>query len=53
MLPHTLAEKIVLAHSDAGDVMPGDVVMVRCEVVMANDVSGPLAFRAMEKERAR
>jgi 3-isopropylmalate/(R)-2-methylmalate dehydratase large subunit len=23
--------------------------MVRCDVVMANDVSGPLAFRAMEK----
>ena len=28
---------------------PGDVVMVRCDVVMANDVSGPVAFRAMEK----
>jgi 3-isopropylmalate/(R)-2-methylmalate dehydratase large subunit len=23
--------------------------MVRCDVVMANDVSGPVAFRAMEK----
>ena len=23
---------------------PGDVVMVRCDVVMANDVSGPVAF---------
>ena len=23
--------------------------MVRCDVVMANDVSGPLAFRAMER----
>src|SRR5262249_47687101 len=30
------------------DVSPGDVVMVRCDVVMANDVSGPVAFRAME-----
>jgi 3-isopropylmalate/(R)-2-methylmalate dehydratase large subunit len=30
-------------------VAPGDVVMVRCDVVMANDVSGPVAFRAMEK----
>ena len=28
---------------------PGDVVTVRCDVVMANDVSGPVAFRAMEK----
>jgi 3-isopropylmalate/(R)-2-methylmalate dehydratase large subunit len=39
----------VLAHTDADDVRPGDVVMVRCDVVMANDVSGPVAFRALEK----
>src|SRR3954466_4727283 len=48
-LPHTLVEKILLAHCDANDVKPGDVVTVRCDVVMANDVSGPVAFRAMEK----
>ena len=48
-MQHTLAEKILLAHSDAEDVRPGDVLMVRCDVVMANDVSGPVAFRAMEK----
>ncbi len=48
-MPHTLAEKILLAHTEADDVRPGDVVMVRCDVVMANDVSGPVAFRAMEK----
>src|SRR3712207_3813396 len=48
-LPHTLAEKILLAHADADDVTPGDVVMVRCDVVMANDVSGRVAFRQMER----
>jgi 3-isopropylmalate/(R)-2-methylmalate dehydratase large subunit len=47
--PHTLAEKILLAHCDAEDVRPGDVVTVRCDLVMANDVSGPVAFRAMER----
>ena len=46
---HTLAEKILLAHSDADEVAVGDLVMVRCDVVMANDVSGPVAFRAMEE----
>jgi 3-isopropylmalate/(R)-2-methylmalate dehydratase large subunit len=45
----TLAEKILLAHSDADEVAPGDIVMVRCDVVMTNDISGPMAFRAMEK----
>jgi 3-isopropylmalate/(R)-2-methylmalate dehydratase large subunit len=39
----------VLAHTDAADVSPGDVVMLRCDLVMANDVSGPIAFRALEK----
>jgi 3-isopropylmalate/(R)-2-methylmalate dehydratase large subunit len=48
-VPHTLAEKILLAHCEADDVSPGDVVMVRCDVVMANDVSGPVAFRQLEK----
>lgn len=48
-MPHTLAEKILLAHTEADDVRPGDVVMVRCDVVMANDVTGPVAFRVMEK----
>jgi 3-isopropylmalate/(R)-2-methylmalate dehydratase large subunit len=48
-VPHTLAEKILLAHCDADDVEPGDVVMVRCDLVMANDVSGPVAFRQMQK----
>ena len=27
--------------------------MVRCDVVMTNDVSGPMAFRAMERMGAR
>ncbi|HSF61791.1 MAG TPA: 3-isopropylmalate dehydratase large subunit [Gaiellaceae bacterium] len=48
-MPRTLAEKILLAHADADELRPGDVVMVRCDVVMANDVSGPVAFRQMER----
>ena len=28
---HTLIEKIILAHADADEVVPGDVVMVRCD----------------------
>ena len=49
----TLAEKILLAHTDADTVSPGDIVMVRCDVVMTNDISGPMAFRAMEKMGAK
>jgi len=46
---HTLAEKILLAHSDTNELAPGDIVMVRCDVVMTNDISGPMAFRAMRE----
>jgi 3-isopropylmalate/(R)-2-methylmalate dehydratase large subunit len=47
--PRTLAEKILLAHADADDVAPGDVVMVRCDVVMANDLSVPHAARELRR----
>jgi 3-isopropylmalate/(R)-2-methylmalate dehydratase large subunit len=52
-MPHTLVEKILLAHTEAPDLAPGDIVMVRCDLVMANDVSGPVAFRAMERMGAK
>ena len=44
---HTLAEKILLAHAEADDLVPGDFAMVRCDVVMANDLGGPLAAREL------
>ena len=48
-MPHTLAEKILIAHSEVEDLAPGDIVQVRCDLVLANDVSGPVAFTAMER----
>jgi 3-isopropylmalate/(R)-2-methylmalate dehydratase large subunit len=46
---HTLAEKILLAHCDADDVAPGDFVMARCDVVMANDLSTPHVARELTR----
>jgi 3-isopropylmalate/(R)-2-methylmalate dehydratase large subunit len=48
-VPHTLAEKILLAHTDAEAIAPGDIVMIRCDVVMTNDISGPIAFGTMRE----
>jgi 3-isopropylmalate/(R)-2-methylmalate dehydratase large subunit len=45
----TLAQKILQAHAEEGSVSPGEIVMVRCDVVMTNDISGPVAFAAMER----
>ena len=52
-MPHTLVEKMLLAHTDSADIAPGDIITVRCDLVMANDVSGPVAFRAMERMGAK
>ena len=55
---HTLAEKIIAAHIVDGDggpvsdnvqVWPGDLVEVAVDVVLANDITGPIAIREFEK----
>ena len=48
-MSRTLAEKILLAHTDADDLAPGDFVMVRCDVVMANDLSTPHVAREIAR----
>ena len=52
---HTLAEKIIGAHvvDEAGDptpreVWPGDLVEVGVDVVLANDITAPIAIREFE-----
>lgn len=46
---YTLTEKIVLAHADVDHVSPGDVVTLRCDVVLTNDISGPMAIKTLER----
>ncbi len=50
----TLAEKVIAAHAeDVSDVSAGDLVTVKVDVVMANDITAPIAiesFNAMGVE---
>jgi 3-isopropylmalate/(R)-2-methylmalate dehydratase large subunit len=46
---YTLTEKIVLAHADVDHVAPGDVVTLRCDIVLTNDISGPMAIATLER----
>ena len=46
---YTATEKIVLDHADVDDVAPGDVVMLRCDLVLTNDISGPMAIQTLER----
>lgn len=50
----TITEKIIAAHAEKDSVRPGELVTVRVDLVLANDVTAPLAvrvFRRMGAER--
>ena len=40
-----LAEKILAAHAGKGKVAPGDLVSVRVDLVLANDITAPIAIK--------
>jgi len=45
----TLAEKILAAHSGKASVSPGDFLSVRCDMVLSNDITAPIAIREFER----
>ncbi|MFA5066102.1 MAG: 3-isopropylmalate dehydratase large subunit [Dehalococcoidia bacterium] len=45
----TLAEKILAAHSGKERVSPGDFLNVRCDLVLSNDITAPIAIREFER----
>lgn len=44
MTPRTITEKILAAHALEGEIAPGAIATIRPDVVLLNDISGPLAF---------
>jgi len=51
---HTITEKILTFHAGSEEVSPGDLVNVRVDLALANDITAPLAieaFRSMGAER--
>lgn len=49
----TLAEKILAAHSGKQKVSPGEFLSVRVDLVMANDITAPIAIREFERLGAK
>ncbi len=45
----TLAEKILAAHTGRKKVSPGDFVNVKVDVILANDVTAPIAIREFQR----
>src|SRR3970282_2317729 len=45
----TLAEKILAAHSGKKEVSPGDLINVKVDLGMANDITAPIAIEQFRK----
>jgi 3-isopropylmalate/(R)-2-methylmalate dehydratase large subunit len=44
----TITEKIMAAHADLETVAPGDLIKVRVDLALANDITAPLAIRVFQ-----
>ncbi len=45
----TLAEKILAAHTDRKEVSPGEFISVRADLILANDITAPIAIREFHR----
>jgi len=45
----TLAEKILASHTDKKKINPGEFVNVRVDLILANDITAPLAIREFQR----
>jgi len=45
----TIAEKILAAHSGRDDVSPGEFANVRVDMILANDITGPISIREFRR----
>ncbi len=48
-MPMTITEKILALHAGVEEVSPGDLIEVKVDMALANDVTAPLAIETFEK----
>ena len=46
---YTIAEKILLAHTDKKDIKPGEFIEAKVDLALGNDVTAPLAIAEFKK----
>ncbi len=49
----TITEKILAAHAGKKEVFPGDLINARVDIVLANDITAPIAIREFKRIGAR
>ncbi|MBU1090722.1 MAG: 3-isopropylmalate dehydratase large subunit [Candidatus Omnitrophica bacterium] len=50
---YTIAEKILLAHTDKKSISPGDFIEAKVDLALGNDITAPLAIEQFRKSGAR
>ncbi|MDD5595443.1 MAG: 3-isopropylmalate dehydratase large subunit [Candidatus Omnitrophica bacterium] len=48
-MPYTIAEKILLAHTDKKEINPGDFIEARVDLCLGNDITAPIAISEFKK----
>jgi len=48
-MPMTITEKILASHAGCESVTPGDLIQVRVDLALANDITAPMAIRVFEE----
>lgn len=48
-MAYTIAEKILLAHTDKRDIKPGDFIEAKIDLALGNDITAPLAIEEFKK----
>jgi len=48
-MPHTIAEKILLAHTDEKDIHPDEFIEARVDLALGNDITAPFAIEEFKK----
>ncbi|HHY38172.1 MAG TPA: 3-isopropylmalate dehydratase large subunit [Clostridia bacterium] len=47
--PMTITEKILAAHAKRESVEPGEIILARVDLTLANDITGPIAIKQFEE----
>lgn len=45
----TITEKILASHGNREHVQPGDLIMAKADIILSNDITGPVAIKEFEK----
>jgi 3-isopropylmalate/(R)-2-methylmalate dehydratase large subunit len=51
--PQTITQKILAAHCGQDYLEPGELILAKVDIALANDITAPLAIRAFHKAKAK